>query len=1204
MRVMSAGDGFRYLLKTVVAGDGNRDLTTPLTRYYQEKGTPPGFWVGSGVHGLGNGGLEPGGVVAESHLQLLLGLGCDPVTGEPLGKDWPKFKTSAQRIEARIRKLPDELSVAQGAEAITDIENEENARGRRRAVAGFDYTFSVPKSVSTLWAVADGGTQALIVQAHHSAIAEVIDLMERDVAMTRIGADAGDGSVAQVEVLGVIATAYDHYDSRSSDPQLHTHVVVANKVQGAHDGKWRTLDGRPMHAAVVALSEHYNAVLADHLTRDLGLGWEMRERGKRRNPAFEIAGVPDALIGEFSSRSRDIEVAANVLIAEYVNKYGCRPSEKTILRLRAEATLRTRPEKTVHSLADLTTRWRARASTILDEDSIAWAARIIAGNGRALLLRADNLPLDMLEQIGRTVVDVVGAKRSTWRRWNLHAEASRQLMDVRFASTTDREAVLGLIVDAAEHGSIRLTPPELASSPIVFQRGDGSSVFRTKHGTLFSSTDLLAAEDRLLALAHTSAGPTLNLATVEKDTGKPGSSGQVLSDDQAGVVAQIALSGRTVDILVGPAGTGKTTTLGALRTAWEAENGRGSVVGLAPSAAATQVLGDDLGIPTENTAKWIDAHTHNGWALKAGQLMIVDEASLAGTFTLDTLAAHASQVRAKLLLVGDWAQLSAVESGGAFGMVARDLDQAPELLDVRRFHNDWEKTASLGLRLGELSVIDTYLEHDRIVDGELQDMIDAAYTAWQNDLAAGKVSVMIAETVETVRALNERARLDRIIIGHVSDTGALNLQDETQASRGDLVITRKNERKLSTGKAWVKNGDRWIITATHNDGSATVRRAGTRTGGAVRLPTVYVSENLELAYAVTAHRAQGSTVDTAHAVVHSSQMTRETFYVAMTRGRDSNTCYVATDQAHLEEHQHFPDSEVTVKAVLAGVLRHEGAEKSAHEAITTEHEVWGGIAQLAAEYETIAAVAQRDRWVALMGRSGLDTEQVDLVVELESFGPLVAEFRRAEANHHNLDALLPRLITARGLGDADDIGAVLRQRLQRATAARTGSSRGRAAPRLIAGLIPEANGEMTFDMRAALDERAALIEQRAITIAETATTAGEPWTTTLGKAPSDARQRQTWLKQVRVIAAYRDRYGVTDSAPLGQDGGGANQRLDAKRARAALQYAQRLGGVPRRPGPSALLIARNNERNRSFNTDSGTTKPIPPVASCQYLREG
>lgn len=246
MRVLSAGDGYRYLLKSVAAGDGNRSLTEPLTRYYTEKGTPPGYWLGSGVSSLGGGRLPACGVVTEDQLRLLLGLGADPISGEPLGRPYPVYRRST------------------GPEG-------QAAKARRRAVAGFDFTFSVPKSVSVLWALADAKTQALIAQAHRRAIADVIDLLERDVAVTRVGADAGDGSVAQVEVAGVIATAYDHYDSRSGDPQLHTHVVVANRVRALHDGKWRTLDGRPLHAAVVALSEHYNAVLADHLVASPGV---------------------------------------------------------------------------------------------------------------------------------------------------------------------------------------------------------------------------------------------------------------------------------------------------------------------------------------------------------------------------------------------------------------------------------------------------------------------------------------------------------------------------------------------------------------------------------------------------------------------------------------------------------------------------------------------------------------------------------------------------------------------------------------------------------------------------------------------------------------------------------------------------------------------------------------------------------------------
>lgn len=118
MRVMSAGDGYRYLLRNVAAGDRNRELTTPLTLHYQEKGTPPGFWIGSGVQGLGKGDLEPGDEVTEEQLRLLLGQGRDPVTGNPLGKPWLKFEGAAERIEARIQQLPDELSVGDRSLAI------------------------------------------------------------------------------------------------------------------------------------------------------------------------------------------------------------------------------------------------------------------------------------------------------------------------------------------------------------------------------------------------------------------------------------------------------------------------------------------------------------------------------------------------------------------------------------------------------------------------------------------------------------------------------------------------------------------------------------------------------------------------------------------------------------------------------------------------------------------------------------------------------------------------------------------------------------------------------------------------------------------------------------------------------------------------------------------------------------------------------
>ncbi len=323
IRVMTAGEGYRYLLNSVVTGDGDRDAASVLTRYYLESGTPPGSWIGSGIPGL-SGGVAPGAAVTEAQLRRLMGFGQDPNSGEQLGRPYRMFATAAERVERRAEKLPDTLTDEERATQTVMIEAEEAGKPTGAPVAGFDLTFSVPKSVSTLWAVADGGTQALIAQAHHAAIHDVIDLFERDVAMTRIGVQGPRGAVAQVDIRGVIATAYDHYDSRASDPQLHTHVVVANRVQAAHDGKWRTLDSRAIHAAVTGLSEHYNAVLADRITQALGVGWEARQRGTQKwwratiqtledyfgSPSYDAPELPDlraALRADFDHELDDPE---------------------------------------------------------------------------------------------------------------------------------------------------------------------------------------------------------------------------------------------------------------------------------------------------------------------------------------------------------------------------------------------------------------------------------------------------------------------------------------------------------------------------------------------------------------------------------------------------------------------------------------------------------------------------------------------------------------------------------------------------------------------------------------------------------------------------------------------------------------------------------------------------------------------------------
>jgi len=1134
MRVMSAGSGYQYLLRSVVAGDGNRHLSTPLTRYYTEAGTPPGRWLGSGLHALGHGEIRQGDVVGEEQLALLLGTGRDPVTGEPLGRGFPVH------------------------EAKVDEYGSDTGRSARRAVAGYDLTFSVPKSVSVLWGVADQGTQALIVEAHHRAVAEVIDLVEREVAATRRGASAGNGGVLQAAVVGVVATAFDHWDSRLGDPQLHTHLVVSNKVRTTEDGRWRSLDGRPLHAAVVALSEHYNAVLADRITRLFGIDWEQRTRGPERTAAWELAPVPDDLIREFSSRSRAIDIEKDRLIKAYVRDHGKRPSSATIIRLRAVATLSTRPEKTVRSLADLTHEWRGRASQILGTGGSAWARQITGQRDArprpAALLRADDVPIDVADQVADAVVGAVSEKRSTWRHWNLWAEASRQTMGWRFQSADDREQAIALIVAEAKARSVLLTPPDLAQLPEMFRRTDGTSRFRPRHSAIYSSADLLAAEDRLLELSRHMDAPFAEVDRIARIASME--EGQhLLSESQAQALSKVCASGRRLDLLVGPAGAGKTTAMHALQRAWRAQHGRDSVVGLAPSAVAAQVLAVDLGIECENTAKWLHEYDRARAALHAGQLVIIDEATLAGTLTLDRISGIAADAGAKVLLVGDWAQLQSVDAGGAFSLLVSDRADVAELTEVHRFVSEWEREASLDLRFGRTDVIDMYAEHDRLKDGATEEMIDAAYAAWRADIRAGRSSVLVTEATRSVFELNRRARAERIIDGDTRASTEVRLGDGSHASEGDLIITRRNDRQLKPLRGgWVRNGDRWQVLNVGSDGSAEVRRVSGAGLGTVRLPASYVAEHVDLGYAVTAHRAQGITVDTSHVVV-SGTTTRENLYVSMTRGRECNTSYVALDQPD-ESHAPPEPDEVTARTVLYGVLQHSGVELSARQTIRSEQDSWGSIAQLAAEYETIAAAAQRDRWVELLDRSGLTREQVDDVVQSDSFGPLTAELRRAEANHYDLDLVLPSIVGRRGFGDAVDIGAVLMSRVSHETG-RVRRGKRSAEPNLIAGLVPAAHGSISQDMADALRERAHLVEDRAFALAESAVDTDAGWLKRLGPAPEDdVEWRRRWMREVSTVAAYRDRYGISARSALGEEPATVAQRRDAGRAEQAIRRAR------------------------------------------------
>jgi conjugative relaxase-like TrwC/TraI family protein len=1140
-------------MESVAAGDGVRHQSIGLADYYAASGTPPGVFLGAGLVGLDRGaGIEIGSEVSEEHLFNLLGMCADPITGQPLGR--PPVRSPA---------------------------------ANRTPVAGFDLTFSPGKSISTAWALADADTKARIAVCHRRAIEVVLAYAEREVFHSR----SGKNGVVQEDVEGVVAAAFTHFDSRAGDPQLHDHVVVSNRARSVSDGVWRTLDSRGLFKSVVMLGELHQGVLADLLTKELGWDWDERSRRHSDQVRWEITGVPEMLLAEFSQRAAAIEERKEVLIPAFAAAHGRQPTIVEIVKLRQRATLETRPLKEHRPLGAMTDGWRQRAEHYVGSDPQAWVAGLSDRNDLPLL-RSGDLVDEILADAAAVTIRKVSERRATFSRANVLAEVHRQFHGVRFASPDDRIAVAERTADLAAGQSLLVSAPELHYTPECLRRADGTSRFRAKGHEIYTTAILIEAETRLLEAGREVDAPAVARGTVAAVTSVPlpGRS-HALSVDQAFAVEQIATSGRRLDVLVGPAGTGKSTAMAGLRAAWEAEHGSGSVLGLAPSAAAAEVLAEALGVETENTAKWLHEHRQQAerlermaglraalrspgsprhrsalhaelvraegdvtrWRLRAGQLVIVDEASLVGTFALDELVSAARDARAKVVLVGDQGQLSAVAAGGMFAALVRDRGAlAPELTDVRRFLNPWEKAASVDLRAGSPDAIAAYESHGRVIGGSRDEMLDALYAAWKHDVEEGQASLMIAADLVTVGELNSRAQRDRVASGSVSADGVA-VSGGTRAGVGDQVVTRQNNRALSTGKHWVRNGDHWRVADSHADGSLTLQRR--HGAGLVHVPVHYVREHVELAYASTAHRAQGRTVDTAHALV-APTTTREVLYVSATRGKEANRLYVDTHYDPDPQTSHDEALEpMTAKDVLVGVLRNEGAE-AAHEMIRREQHEAQGMERLSAEYLTLATEGQAERFDALLALSGLSGDDLAAVAASAARGPLFAGLRDAEARGLDVEAALPRLVTGKSLADAADVAAVLHSRVDRWSQAAGG--RRRHTGQLIAGLIPRAQGVTDPEMARALTERDQAMELRALSLAAEAIARRDSWVRSLGDPPSGAAKRVRWLREVSTVAAYRDRWHITGQRPLGAiaDPEIREQTAQRKRALAAGERAQ------------------------------------------------
>ncbi|WP_205473487.1 MobF family relaxase [Nocardioides sp. SYSU D00038] len=828
LQKLSAGSGYEYLTRQVAALDST-EKRLPLADYYSAKGEAPGRWIGSGLDGVD--ALAIGDIVTAEQMKNLFGSGCDPITGRPLGAGYKVYANeTVDAFNARVDELlvhsptptPAERATARSTAAREFFVAENGrepafarelsaalarySRPRQTAVAGFDLTFSPAKSVSALWAVAPPEIAAKIEQAHQAAVADALAFIEQHALFSREGKDGA----RQVETRGLIAAAFTHRDSRAGDPDLHTHVAVANKVQ-TKQGKWLSIYGRVLHQHVVAASETYNTALERHLVEELGVQFAERpgvDREKR--PIREIVGVERELCEAWSRRRADIVARQRELTRDFRDAHGRTPAPVEAVALAQQANLETREAKhEPRSLDEQRTTWRSQAVDVLGSPDAVDRMAQAALHPTDVRTEA-TVSTWWVRETAERVLGELEAHRATWQSWHVHAEAHRQIRGAGLPAELVPEAVSWVVNEVTEL-SVNLTPDrDPISEPPGLCRSDGTSVYRHTGRDHFTTARVLDAEARIVAAAASTDAVAWSTDDVELAILAARLDGTELNAGQEQLVRAMVTSGRRVQLALAPAGAGKTTAMRVLAGVWT-EAGA-DVLGLAPSAAAAAALRDATGMPCETLAKLVhDLDTQPDSPLASvvgpGTLLVIDEAGMADTPSLDRVISFATERGAVVRLIGDNQQLAAIGAGGVLRDIAR-THGAVRLDEVVRFDDPIESEASLALRDGDRKSLGYYLDHERIHVGDQETVLNAVFDAWQREQGAGRDCLMLAPTQEFVRELNDRARAARL--GDAAPDVQVQLRDGTYASVGDVVLTRRNDRRLVVSSTdWVKNGDRW-----------------------------------------------------------------------------------------------------------------------------------------------------------------------------------------------------------------------------------------------------------------------------------------------------------------------------------------------------------------------------------------------------------
>jgi hypothetical protein len=769
------------------------DATTEARENYYTgeaaAGEPPGRWSGAGAERLGLRGLVDPQVMIGVYERFL-----DP-------RD-TRFGDESQWDDVAVlghagREYLSETAIYQNllaAEPTADATRRDALRVEagqkaRKNVSFHDATFSMPKSVSVAHAAfarqeviarrtgdlagaeAWGTLRRAVEEAMWAGNNAAMDYLSEHAGYSRIGHHGGHGGQWIDAHDWTIASFFQH-DSRDGDPHLHIHNVIHNRVE-CPDGVWRTFDSKAVLAFKGAAAAVGERTAKAHLYATLGVLAEMRPDGKAR----ELVGVAQQVCALLSSRHRAIAPRAAELIAAFEARQGRTPSPLERDRLAHQAMVTTRRSKTRHETIEQ--RLDRVEAQIADElgsglGQVAHDVLALAGAERAEAARWS--PREVIE----TALAAAQSRQAAFSR----SELTREISDTLPANLgiTDGAQIAALLDYLTDRALELATPLDVAKPGDValadqFRLADGKSAFVAPGRARYATTEHVQVERMLIEAARVRDGRAATRAGAHQFVDRLAESGIELGADQREALIGVLTSGARVASLVGPAGTGKSFVLGMLGRAWsdpatwadQPAVTQGRVLGLATSERAAGVLRAE-GLAAANTTAWLAAQTRiaehraldtdTQWAIRPGDLVVIDESSMSDTAAVAAVHARIEAVGASMLLVGDHRQAGAVGAGG-LGKLLAEHGRAYELTEARRFTEPWERTASLRLRAGDTSCLGDYHREGRILDGGTREQAEAAaQRGWLADHLAGRRSALVVDTNEQAGRLNASVRAE------------------------------------------------------------------------------------------------------------------------------------------------------------------------------------------------------------------------------------------------------------------------------------------------------------------------------------------------------------------------------------------------------------------------------------------------------------